>query len=66
MKKTSKTSDKRSKKSGEISEEKLDKVTGGQVNLALTANTLQTTRTYDANINVPTVPTVPKPILKLP
>ena len=63
MKKTSKTSDKRSKKSGEISEEKLDKVTGGQVNLALTATTLPPTRTYDPGVNVPVVP---KPILKLP
>ena len=66
MAKTSKTSDKRSKKSGEMSEEKLDKVAGGHIDYTKTA--LASTQLdikaslYDTSIKVPTVPT--KPILK--
>jgi|KBSSwiStaDraftv2_1062776.scaffolds.fasta_scaffold11177955_1 hypothetical protein len=61
MKKTDKKNDKRGKKSGEIAEEKLDKVAGGATayQLSMTAGSI-----YETSTKLPTAPTYPKPILK--
>ena len=63
MKKTDKKTDKRGKKSGEIAEDKLDKVAGGATAFATLAAT-STSLAFQPNTQLQAAPTYPKPILK--
>ena len=56
MKKTDKTSDKRGKKSGEIAEDKLDKVAGGA---GFEAQLAASTQVYQTSVKIPTIPKPP-------